>query len=255
MPYIQTKSSQEKITESSRIAEILQARTISENRNTDKEVDFVIEHLKLKPGAHVLDVPCGTGRHSTALAKRGYRVTGIDISEESILLAKESSKALGEQLLFINDDMRNINSRCEFEGGFCFGDSFGYFDFGASETFIEALARALKPGSRLLIDTSSVAEVLIPNLKKDENVELDSNTVRISNTYHAESSCLESIFTITTENGQTGAHTELRWIFTAGEITRMLGKAGLLVAGLYGSLDGEAFELGANRLLILAQKR
>lgn len=255
MPYINTESPREQIPVSSRyIGEILHARTISDQQNTDAEVDFVIEHLKLKPGAHVLDVPCGTGRHSTALAKHGYRVTGIDISPDSILVAKQTSQDLGDQLVFINDDMRNINSRCEFEGGFCLGDSFGYFDFGASETFIEALARALKPGSRLLIDTSSVAEVLIPNLRKEEEFELDGKTVILSNIYHAESSCLESIFS-TTESSQRQAHTELRWIFTAGEITRMLGKAGLLVAGLYGSLAGEAFELGANRLLILAQKR
>lgn len=218
------------------------------------EVEFLIEHLKVKTDAHLLDVACGTGRHATALAQRGYSVTGIDINAEYIAHAKQVNKDSQERLNWLNDDMRNINWKAEFDGGFCLGDSFGYFDHGASETFIAALAKALKQGSRIIIDTSSVAEVLIPNLQKEQVIQFDDSVVNIKNTYHAESSCLESIYELTTDSLKE-SNTSLRWIFTAGEINRMLGKAGLLVAGLYGSLEGTHFELGADRLLILAQKR
>lgn len=49
-------------------------------KNTAEEVDFVIDELRLKPGAAILDVGCGTGRHAVALARKGYSVTGIDLS-------------------------------------------------------------------------------------------------------------------------------------------------------------------------------
>jgi cyclopropane fatty-acyl-phospholipid synthase-like methyltransferase len=62
-------------------------------KNTTKEVDFLIEELALPPGGSVLDVGCGTGRHSIELAKRGYAVTGLDLSTEMLARATEASKA------------------------------------------------------------------------------------------------------------------------------------------------------------------
>jgi cyclopropane fatty-acyl-phospholipid synthase-like methyltransferase len=52
-------------------------------RNTIAEVEFLIETLELSPGASILDVRCGTGRHAIELARRGYRVTGVDLDESS----------------------------------------------------------------------------------------------------------------------------------------------------------------------------
>lgn len=61
-------------------------------KNTIKEVDFVIEELKLPMGSTILDVGCGTGRHSIELAKRGYKVTGIDISAGMLAEARRAAK-------------------------------------------------------------------------------------------------------------------------------------------------------------------
>lgn len=226
----------------------------TDQQETLNEVRFLIDKLKVSGNVRLLDVACGTGRHAAALAQEGFSVTGVDINSDFIESARLTTIELADRLTFINDDMRNINWKAEFDGGFCLGDSFGYFDFGASESFIQAFAKALKPGSRLLIDTSSVAEVLIPNLQKTQILNFDGTEVHIKNTYHAESSCLESRYQYEV-GGTATTGTSLRWIFSAGEITRMLGKAGLLVAGLFGSLAAEPFELGADRMLILAQKR
>ena len=49
-------------------------------KNTVAEVDFVLEELSLPPGSRILDVGCGTGRHAVELARRGYQITGVDIS-------------------------------------------------------------------------------------------------------------------------------------------------------------------------------
>src|SRR5207244_8969658 len=66
---------------------------------TTAEAEFLIDHLNCDAGAHVLDVPCGNGRLSFELAKRGLRVTGVDISEEFIEEARravESSSMTGD---------------------------------------------------------------------------------------------------------------------------------------------------------------
>jgi len=51
-----------------------------DERQTRAEVDFMVERLHLEPGARVLDLACGHGRHAIELADRGFRVTGADIS-------------------------------------------------------------------------------------------------------------------------------------------------------------------------------
>ena len=62
---------------------------------TKSDVDLAWRELNLKDGVGVLDCPCGHGRHSLELARRGCRVTGIDISEYSLKLARESAQAAG----------------------------------------------------------------------------------------------------------------------------------------------------------------
>ena len=59
-------------------------------KNTLAEVDFLIDVLALAPGAGILDVGCGTGRHSVELARRGYRMTGVDISAGMLAQAKKN---------------------------------------------------------------------------------------------------------------------------------------------------------------------
>ena len=64
-------------------------------KNTVREVDFLLEELEVSPGASILDVGCGTGRHSIELAKRGYHSTGIDLSAQMLAKAAETANASG----------------------------------------------------------------------------------------------------------------------------------------------------------------
>ncbi len=62
-------------------------------QNTINEVDFLVEELRLKPGATILDVGCGTGRHSVELARRGFAVTGVDLSDGMLAEARKHAAA------------------------------------------------------------------------------------------------------------------------------------------------------------------
>ena len=67
-------------------------------RNTRAEVEFLVEELRLTAGARVLDVGCGTGRHAVPLARRGFRMVGIDLSRgmlrEAQAVAQQASVAV-----------------------------------------------------------------------------------------------------------------------------------------------------------------
>ena len=64
-------------------------------KNTLAEVDFLIEELKLPSGSSILDMGCGTGRHSVELAKRGYAVTGVDLSAGMLAEARKAAETAG----------------------------------------------------------------------------------------------------------------------------------------------------------------
>lgn len=61
-------------------------------KNTMKEVDFILDELNLPPGCCILDMGCGTGRHSIELARRGYQVIGVDISSGMLTEAKKAAR-------------------------------------------------------------------------------------------------------------------------------------------------------------------
>lgn len=71
--------------------------------NTRFEVDFLIEVLDLLPGSHILDVGCGTGRHAVELVQRGYRVTGIDLSQGMLEEALKAAAQAGVDALLTDD--------------------------------------------------------------------------------------------------------------------------------------------------------
>ena len=63
-------------------------------KQTKSEADFLVKVLRCAKDAHLLDVPCGNGRLSLALAARGYRLTGMDISKEFVDEARAAASAL-----------------------------------------------------------------------------------------------------------------------------------------------------------------
>ena len=73
-------------------------------KNTVREVDFLLEELSLQPGDSILDVGCGTGRHSIELARRGYAVTGLDLSSEMLAKAADKASAAGVNVDWIHAD-------------------------------------------------------------------------------------------------------------------------------------------------------
>nr|MDO8134575.1 class I SAM-dependent methyltransferase [Candidatus Njordarchaeum guaymaensis] len=133
-------------------------------QNTVKEVDFVIEELKLQPGCSILDMGCGTGRHSVELAKRGYRVTGVDISSGMLAEAEKAATEAGVRVEWIQADATKFKSRKTFDGAICLCEgAFGLLassdhPIGHDLAILSNINAALKPGSKLILTTLNAFE-------------------------------------------------------------------------------------------------
>jgi len=83
-------------------------------KGTIGEVDFIEKEIDYNKSFRILDIGCGTGRHSIELAKRGYNVVGIDLSESMLKRAKEKARNENVKVDFIQADARELNFKNEF---------------------------------------------------------------------------------------------------------------------------------------------
>ena len=211
----------------------------------------------------MLDVPCGNGRLSFELAKRGLRVTGVDISAEFIEEARSQSEppalaggpdAGPAPVEFILSDMRKLEGKAIYDGAYCFGNSFAFLGHDETERFLAALTRTMKPGARFILETGMAAESVLPDFEEQSCHELGDLSLTIKERYVAEESCIDSEY-IFEHDGKKETRAAREWIYTVAEIRRMLGRAGLEVMTIYGSLKCEPYTLGMRELLIVSEAR
>jgi ubiquinone/menaquinone biosynthesis C-methylase UbiE len=115
-----------------------------------KEASFLVSTLGLKRGQHILDVPCGTGRHSAIFARHGLAVTGIDINEPCLKLARKACR--GKSVTLRNGDMSKLSRYCgQFDAVANLFTSFGYFQTDQkNEQVLRELISTLKPGGQMV---------------------------------------------------------------------------------------------------------
>jgi cyclopropane fatty-acyl-phospholipid synthase-like methyltransferase len=219
------------------------------------EADFLVQALQCDAGSHLLDVPCGNGRLSFELARRGYRVTGVDLAVEFIEEARALATNTGETPApqFVLGDMRNVEAASVYDGAYCFGNSFGFLAYEDMEKFLNGVARALKSGARFIVETGMAAESAIPKFTELESHQIEDILLTIKEKYLATEGCIDTEY-VFERNGTSESRFAKHWIYTAAEIGRMLERAGFAVLNLYGSLKREPFALGADELFVVAQR-
>jgi SAM-dependent methyltransferase len=221
--------------------------TIVPEAATAADIAFLRRHLP-SPPARLLDVPCGAGRHSLALARAGYRVTGIELSDDAIERARAAAKGLSAD--FRRGDMRSLDIEERFDAVLCVGNSLSYFPPDEMRAFIASLAARVADGGRLILDTACCAESLFP-LAEEREVAFEGGTYRSAYCYDARLSLLKTKAELTLGEA---VHPLLyaHYVVTSGELVRMVEACGLKVEALHGGTEGQAFAPGMPRLLLIA---
>ncbi|WP_433064931.1 class I SAM-dependent methyltransferase [Dactylosporangium sp. CS-033363] len=219
---------------------------------TTAEVGFLVRATGLTPGARVLDLPCGSGRHSLALSRRGYRVTGIDVSTEAIAFARRLS--LAENVDFRVGDMAAVPHDLRVDLAICMGNSFGYLDHEGTRRYLADIATVVQPGGHLVLDYGFVAESLLPGLQLEEPpMTIGGIEATSVNEYDAVHSRWLTSFTFR-RGAEEHRGTSVQHVYTAAEVVRLVGEAGFTGTDLYGDPDGTPFRLGSPRLLLVARR-
>jgi len=135
-------------------------------KSTVEEVEFVLEELGLPPGSRILDVGCGAGRHTVELARRGYQVTGVDISAGMLAEAEKAAREAGVEVKLIHADATQFTSDKLFDAAICLCE--GAFSLLGSEddaiehdlAILRHIHAALKPGARFILTAPNACRLI-----------------------------------------------------------------------------------------------
>jgi SAM-dependent methyltransferase len=214
-------------------------------------IDALIAVRKLAAGAAVLDLGCGAGRHARYLASKGFDVTGLDLSEESLRQARSSESAT---LRFVRQDMRAPFGDGRFDHVLNLFTSFGYFDdAGDNLTVVQNIAASLRPGGSVVIDYLNVLEAE-RHLTPEQTTERDGVVFRLSRWADA-----DHIFKrIAIDDGRAAPVTFTERVARLGadDFRFMFALCGLAIEETYGDYDLAPFDPSSSpRLIVTGRKR
>jgi SAM-dependent methyltransferase len=223
------------------------------HQRNDEEAEFFIDNLCafLKPAENfrLLDIACGRGRHSVYLNKKGYDVTGIDLSNASIKFAQQFEN---ENLQFYVHDMRNSFYINYFNIAFNLFTSFGYFETEKDHVnALKAFNKSLKRSGILVLDYFN-SEKIVRNLAHQEVKHVDGIDFYITKKV-ANGKIIKSI-SFEHKSKDFSFKEEVK-AFSKSDFERIFEKSGFKVLNHFGDYALNPFnEIKSDRLIFICQK-
>ena len=214
-----------------------------------REVAFALARLDPNPQP-LLDLCCGTGRHSLRLVEKGISPVGLDYSAPLLELARMRN----ERLPLVRGDMRKLPfSDGSFHSVINFFTSFGYFLAEEDNRAVLAeVRRVLWPGGQFLCDTFGLEEVL-SRLVPEESRRTGDREYRIRRRWNPKTRRIEKEIEVKRGSSTETFRESVRG-YTAEELMQLAEGAGLKVEGLWGDFDGCPAGPSSPRLILLASK-
>ena len=223
------------------------------SQRNDEEAEFLIDnisaHLRPKIDSRILDIACGRGRHSIYLNKKGYDVTGIDLSEQSIKYAQQFEQ---KSLHFFVHDMRKLFYINYFDIALNLFTSFGYFETEKEHVnALKSFRKALKTDGTLVIDYFNTQKI-IKNLTHQEIKIVDGIEFHLHK-FVAEGKIIKHINF--EHKLKAYAFKERVQGFLLNDFERMLAKSGFTIAEKFGNYQLDPFnETSSDRLILVCKK-
>jgi SAM-dependent methyltransferase len=222
-------------------------------RQAEEQVGKVLQLADCHKGV-ILDLCCGPGRYSVLLAKKGFSVTGVDLSPYLLEKAAEHAAAAGAAVEWVRSDMRDFVRENTFDLVLSLFTSIGYFEEKEDDLRVMGnMFRSLKPGGTCLVDINGkerVARQLQPLL--GEIMEDGSLIVQRPVVYEDWTRLRNEWIIIKGEKARTFSFS--LFVYSGQELREMLSRSGFVNVKLYGSFDGAPYDAEAQRLIATARK-
>jgi SAM-dependent methyltransferase len=220
---------------------------------TIQEVDQIISLLRLSPNLTVLDLCCGQGRHSLELAKRGFKVTGVDRTLKYLEKAKAEAIRQSLPIEFIKEDMLKFKRLNYFDATLIMYTSFGYFEeHNDNMQVLHNSYDSLKHDGVFLIDLMG-KEIVARIFCERESYEINGTSYieerRVTNNW----SWIENRWIMIKDNDRQEFRLS-HWLYSAGELSKMLNDTGFSSIKIFGNLNGASYDQTAERLIAVARK-
>lgn len=201
---------------------------------TAAEIDFVLAQLQLPPGARILDVGCGFGRHSIELARRGYQVMGIDPSAAMVAAAQARAAEAGLNPEFRQADAQDFVTDIPFDGAICLFTTLGQISAaGDNSHLVERVYAALRPGRRFVVEVPQ-RRWLAQNLRPADRFDGPVRYTLVTRHFEAAGSTVTEVFDVVSP--QDTQQYVLRYrLYDREDLEALLAAAGFTVLAVYGS--------------------
>ncbi len=227
----------------------------SERRWSDAptEVEDIVSLLRISAGAKVLDLCCGVGRHSLELARRGFRVMGVDRTAAYLERARKQAEAEGLNVEFVQDDMRAFCRPEAFDAAINLFTSFGYFEDPEDDRRVVInVYRSLRSDGAFLMDMAGkevVARVFQERGWHEEDGIILLEERKVSNSW----GWIENRWIIVKDGEKREVKISLR-LYSAVELSALLKECGFAGVDVYGDVKGAPYDHTAKRLVAVARK-
>ncbi len=220
-----------------------------------KDIIDIIQLLDIELGSHILDLCCGVGRHSLELARRGYRVTGVDRTNKYLDIARQKAADDNLNLEFLEGDMRTFSRLDTFDAAINLFTSFGFFeDPEEDKQVVMNVYNSLKPGGVFLMDMGGKEVIARIFQERDWREEPDGTLMLQHRTVTKNWSWLENLWIRITPEGKRHEHMVSHRIYSAAEIKKLFEECGFQDVQIFGNFEGTPYDQEARRLVVRGRK-
>lgn len=221
--------------------------------SAQEEVEKIVKLLQIEGPAGILDLCCGTGRHSLELSRRAFDVIGVDRTAGYLEKARLAAEQLNLKATFILGDMREYCAPNNFDVILNLFGSFGYFENPDDDRKVVAnMYTSLRAGGQFLIETAG-KEILARNFQARDWSEEGDLLILSERKISQHWGRIETRWIVIQGTRRVEHRVSVR-SYSALELSSLFFNCGFPKVRIYGSLDGTEYDQLAQRLVVVGQK-